>query len=66
MISDPRRVAVRALLALVAGALVLSLAPLDVAAIRLGPLSLLWWYTAVVAPLAALAIAAAALSADPS
>lgn len=63
MISHPRRVAVRALVALVAGALVLLLVPFDLAAIRLGPLSVLWWYTVIAAPLAAAAIATAALAA---
>ena len=63
VISNPRRVAVRALVALVAGAFLVLLAPLDLAAIRLGPLSVLWWYSVIAAPLAAAAIATAALAA---
>jgi hypothetical protein len=50
-----RRAAVRALLVLVVGALILTLAPFDAAAIRLGPLSFAWWYA-----LAAILLAASA------
>lgn len=44
------------LLALIAAALVLTQMPFDVAAIRLGPLSLLWWYAGVVVPLATVVV----------
>jgi hypothetical protein len=61
VISHPRRAALRALVAIVAGAVLLLLAPLDSGALRVGPLSLLWWYAVVAAPLGAIALAAAAL-----
>ncbi len=64
VMTDRRRAAVRALLVLVAGALVLLFAPLDVAAIRLGPLSLLWWYAVVAVPIGGAAIAFVALVVD--
>jgi hypothetical protein len=38
------------LVALVAGAIALIEMPFGLAAIRLGPLSILWWYAALVAP----------------
>jgi hypothetical protein len=64
--TKPRRLAIRALVALVAGAFLLLVLPFDLAAIRVGPLSVLWWYTTVGAPLAAAAIAALALAAPAS
>jgi hypothetical protein len=52
-IAAPRRVGVAGLLGLLAGALVLMLAPGNPGALRLAGIGLLWWYAAVVAPLAA-------------
>src|SRR5262249_23882037 len=52
-IAAPRRVGVAGLLGLLAGALVLMLAPGNPGALRLAGISLSWWYAAVVAPLAA-------------
>ena len=56
-----RRAAIVALLALVALAFLLAVAPGQLASIHLGGVSLLWWYAGLVAPLAAVGIAAAAL-----
>jgi hypothetical protein len=44
------------LLALVLGGLVLALAPLDVGAVRLAGVSVLWWYAAVLVPLVGVAV----------
>lgn len=52
-----RRTAIAALLVLLVGAPVLALAPAAPGAVRVAGVSLLWWYTAVVAPLLATAIA---------
>jgi hypothetical protein len=51
-IAAPRWVGVAGLLGLLAGAIVLMAAPGNPGALRLSGLSLLWWYAAVVAPLA--------------
>jgi hypothetical protein len=53
-VAAPRRVGVAGLLGLLAGALVLMLAPGNPGALRLAGIGLLWWYATVVAPLAAL------------
>jgi hypothetical protein len=59
--SGRRRAGIVTLLALLAGALALPLAPFDLAAVRLAGVSLLWWYAAVVAPLLAVAVAVLAV-----
>src|SRR5215475_3478418 len=58
-IAAPRRVGVAGLLGLLAGALVLMVAPGNPGALRLAGIGLLWWYAAVVAPLAAVLLVAA-------
>ena len=58
---DRRRTASGILLALVAIAVLLTQLPLDVAAMRLGALSLLWWYAGVAGPVVATVITLAAL-----
>jgi arginine exporter protein ArgO len=45
-----RRAGIVALLALLGGALLLALAPSQLAAIRLGGVAVLWWYAAALAP----------------
>jgi hypothetical protein len=57
-IAAPRRVGVAGLLGLLAGALVLMVAPGNPGALRLAGISLLWWYAAVLAPLAAVLLVA--------
>lgn len=52
-------------LLVLAGAGALATLPQGAGAIRLGSLSLLWWYTAVVAPLVAAAVTAGALARRP-
>ena len=59
--ADRRRAAVLTLLALIAGGIVLTEVPLDLAAIRLGPLNLCWWYL-LAAPLCGAAVALLALA----
>jgi hypothetical protein len=61
LMTDRRRAAVLTLLTLIAGGIILTEVPLELAAIRLGPLSLLWWYVAA-APLCAAAVALLALT----
>jgi hypothetical protein len=56
-----RRTAIALLLVLLAGAPLVALAPAAPGAVRVAGVSLLWWYAGVVAPLAATAIAVAAL-----
>jgi hypothetical protein len=55
-IAAPRRVGVASLLGLLAGALVLMVAPGDPGALRLAGIGLLWWYAAAVAPLTAVLV----------
>src|SRR5262249_16632985 len=55
----PRRVGVAGLLGLLAGALVLMVAPGNPGALRLAGIGLLWWYAAVAAPLASVLLVAA-------
>ena len=52
-IAAPRRVGVAGLLGLLAGALLLMSAPGNPGALRVAGIGLLWWYGAVIAPLAA-------------
>jgi hypothetical protein len=52
-----RRVGIAALLVLLAFAPVLALAPAAPGAVRIAGVSLLWWYTGLVAPLAATTLA---------
>jgi hypothetical protein len=52
-----RRTAIAALLVLLVGAPLLALAPAAPGAVRVGGMSLLWWYTGLVAPLLATVIA---------
>jgi hypothetical protein len=56
-----RRTAIAALLVLLVGAPLLALAPAAPGAVRIAGVSLLWWYTGVVAPVLATAIAIRAL-----
>jgi hypothetical protein len=56
-----RRAGIVALLALLAGGLLLAVAPLHIAAIRLRGVALLWWYAALLAPVTAAAVAAVTL-----
>jgi hypothetical protein len=58
-IAAPRRVGVAGLLGLLAGALVLMLAPGNPGALRLAGIGLIWWYGACAAPLAAVLLVAA-------
>ena len=53
-IAAPRWVGVAGLLGLLAGAIALMAAPGNPGALRLAGVSLLWWYAAIVAPLAAI------------
>ena len=52
-----RRIGIAALLVLLAIAPLLALAPAAPGAVRVGGVSLLWWYAALVAPLIATALA---------
>jgi len=56
-----RRAAVVVLLALIAGAAFLAHGPLALGSLRLGGVSLLWWYAAAAAPLVAIGAVVAAL-----
>jgi hypothetical protein len=56
-----RRTAIALLLVLLAGAVLLALAPAAPGAVRVAGVSLLWWYVGIVAPLAATAITLAFL-----
>jgi hypothetical protein len=56
-----RRIGIVVVLLLLAGAALLVTLPHGAGALRLGPLSLLWWYAAVVAPLTATALTAGVL-----
>jgi hypothetical protein len=58
---DRRGPATFTLLGVIGGAVLLPLAPLDLATVRLGPLSLTWWY-AVVSSIAAAVVAVVALA----
>ena len=58
-IAAPRWVGVAGLLGLLAGAIALMAAPGNPGALRLAGLSLLWWYAAVIAPLAAILLVVA-------
>lgn len=59
--ADARRPAVAVLLALLAGAVAIASAPLDAGAIRFAGVSVLWWYAALGAPVAAVGVAVATL-----
>lgn len=61
MIDDSKRRGILALLALLAGALLLAIAPMHLAEVRMGGVSVLWWYVALVAPITAAAIAVISL-----
>jgi hypothetical protein len=56
-----RRTTIALLLVLLAGAVVLALAPAAPGAVRVAGVSLLWWYVAVAAPLIATILTIAAL-----
>jgi hypothetical protein len=56
-----RRIAIGAVLLLLAGAGALVALPHRASVVRIGSLSLLWWYAVVIAPLLAVAVTAAAL-----
>jgi hypothetical protein len=59
--SEARRRAIGALLVLLAVVPLLALAPSAPGAVRLAGISVLWWYTGLIAPLAATAITVAIL-----
>jgi hypothetical protein len=59
--SEARRRAIGALLLILAVTPLLALAPSAPGAVRLAGVSLLWWYTGLVAPLVATAITVAIL-----
>jgi hypothetical protein len=58
----PHNVAIAVLFVLLGGMLLLSVAPYEVGAIRLAGVSLLWWYGMLAVPIAAAAVAVAALA----
>jgi hypothetical protein len=60
-----RRLGIAALLVLLAVAPVLALAPAAPGAVRIAGVSILWWYTALIAPLVTTAITIALLVRDP-
>jgi hypothetical protein len=60
-VSRGRRTAIAVLLVLLAGAPLLALVPAAPGAVRVAGVSLLWWYTGLVAPLLATAITIAVL-----
>ena len=60
-IETRRQAGIVALLILLAGALLLAVAPGHLAEIRLGGVGLLWWYAALLAPLTAVVVAAGCL-----
>ncbi len=57
--ADRRGAAIVTLLLLIAAGL--AVAPLDVSAVRLAGVGLLWWYATVVAPLSAVLVVVVAL-----
>ena len=59
--TDARRVGIGALVTLFAGALLVARAPWDPGSVRLGGVSLLWWYTALAAPVIAVVVTVAVL-----
>ena len=59
MLANRRHLAVTVLLALVVGLLLQM--PFGLSAIRVGPLSVLWWYAAVIAPAIAAAVTVSVL-----
>jgi len=59
-----RRLGIAALLVLLAVAPVLALAPAAPGAVRIAGVSLLWWYAALAAPLAATSLAVVLLVRD--
>jgi hypothetical protein len=63
--TDARRAGILVLVVLFAGGLVLARAPGDLGAVRLAGVSLLWWYSALVAPGVAVALAVALLLRGP-
>src|SRR5437867_10943896 len=65
-VAAPRRVGVAGLLGLLAGALVLMVAPGNPGALRLAGIGLLWWYSAAVAPCAAVLLATLGQRAAPA
>ena len=65
-VAAPRRVGVAGLLGLLAGALVLMVAPGNPGALRLAGIGLLWWYSAAVAPCAAVLLATLVQRAAPA
>ncbi len=58
---EARRAATLVLLVIIAGAGVLAYGPFALGTLRVGGVSLIWWYVAAVAPMAAAALALAAL-----
>lgn len=60
-VAHGRRTAIVLLVGLLAGALLLALAPAAPGAVRVAGVSLLWWYVGGAAPLAATVIALAVL-----
>jgi hypothetical protein len=60
-----RRLGIAALLVLLVVAFVLTLTPAAPGAVRIAGVSILWWYTALIAPLVTTAITIALLVRDP-
>jgi hypothetical protein len=58
----PHNVAIAVLFLLLGGMLLLSVAPYEIGTIRLAGVSLLWWYGVLAVPIAAVAVAVAALA----
>lgn len=52
-----RRGAMAALLGLLCGGLIVATAPMHLGELRIGGVSVLWWYTTLIAPLSAAAVA---------
>ena len=56
-IAKRRRTTITALLSVLGGGFVVALAPMQLGEVRLGGVSVLWWYAAMLGPLAAAAVA---------
>jgi len=59
--TEGRRVGIVIVLVLLAAAAVLALLPFGAGAVRVGALSVVWWYAAVVAPVLAVVVTIGAL-----
>ena len=56
-IANRRRGAMATLLALLGGGLIVATAPMHLGEIRIGGVSVLWWYATLIAPLSAATVA---------